>query len=67
MRLFDGTVRQPPPPWPEIMGEPPACAPDDDGSNLARFIDVEDPNFLGQLFDLAELRRWFESDAPGHA
>jgi protein N-terminal glutamine amidohydrolase len=58
MRLADGTPLQPPPPWPEIVGEPPACAPVDDGSNLERFIDTEDPGFLGELFDLAGLRRW---------
>ncbi len=58
MRLPDGSVRQPPPPWPEIHGEPPACAPADDGSNLDRFIDTEDRGFLGDLFDLSQLRRW---------
>lgn len=58
MYLADGAVRQPPPPWPAIIGEPPACAPVDDGSNLERFIDTQDSSFLGQLFDLAELRGW---------
>lgn len=58
MRLDDGTIRQPPPPWPTIMGEPPACAREDEGSNLERFIDMQDRDFLGQLFDLAELREW---------
>lgn len=67
MRLPDGSAQQPPPPWPAIMGEPPACAPADEGSNLERFIDTQDPNFLGQLFDLAELRAWLESEAPGRA
>lgn len=71
MRLDDGTIRQPPPPWPTIMGEPPACAREDDGSNLERFIDTRDSDFLGQLFDLAELRDWLsrglQSEAPGRA
>lgn len=67
MRSQDGTPKQPPPPWPAIMGEPPACAPEDDGSNLERFIDMQDAGFLGQLFDLAALRCWLESEGPGRA
>jgi hypothetical protein len=59
MRQPDGSPRQPPPAWPMILGEPPACAPaDDDGNNLDRFIDTSDPSFLGELFELGELRRW---------
>lgn len=61
MRRPDGTLEQPEPPWPVIMGEPPACAPIDDGSNLARFIDTEDPEFLGTRFDLGALARWLEA------
>ncbi|MFO7565181.1 MAG: hypothetical protein R6X02_21230 [Enhygromyxa sp.] len=65
MRRSDGTVIRPPPPWPAILGEPPACAPADDGSNLERFIDTEDAGFLGRLFDLDELWRWLrESGEP---
>lgn len=66
MRLPDGSPRQPPPPWPAIMGEPPAFAPDD-GSNLERFIDTRDPSFLGRLFDLPGLRRWLQSDDQARA
>jgi hypothetical protein len=67
MRLPDGTPLRPPPPWPAIMGEPPACASVDDGSNLDRFLDTQDPGFLGQLFDLDALRRWVQSQADGRA
>ncbi|HLT38312.1 MAG TPA: hypothetical protein VK034_18630 [Enhygromyxa sp.] len=63
----DGTPMQPPPPWPEILGEPPACAPVDDGSNLSRFIDTVDPGFLGRVFDLRELGRWLKSEGPDRA
>ncbi len=64
MRRPDGSARQPPPPWPEILGEPPACAPDDGGSNLERFIDTEDPGFLGELCDLHDLREWLSQSEP---
>lgn len=67
MRRSDGTAMQPPPPWPAILGELPACAPTDDGSNLARFSDTQDPSFLGQLFSLDELRQWLQSGATGRA
>jgi hypothetical protein len=67
MLLSDGTLMQPPPPWQPIVGEPPACAPEDGGSNLARFVDTQDPGFLGQLFDLESLGRWLQSQADGRA
>ena len=62
----------------EIQGQITALGPDvviaatlgsreDDGSNLERFIDTQDSGFLGQLFDLAELRRWLESEGHGRA
>jgi protein N-terminal glutamine amidohydrolase len=63
MRRPDGSVIQPPPPWPAILGEPPACALEDDGCNLERFIDTEDASFLGQLFELDELRAWLQSES----
>ncbi|KIG14195.1 hypothetical protein DB30_07053 [Enhygromyxa salina] len=48
---------QPPPSWPPIMGElPPGTH--DDGSNLDRFLDSEDSEFIGELLDLPGLRRW---------
>ena len=46
MRRDDGSYLHPPPPWPEI-GE---------GSNVARFADM-DADFLGEVVDLAGLRR----------
>lgn len=67
MRRPDGTPMQPPPPWPAIRGEAPACAPVDDGCNLERFVDTADSSFLGQLFDLDELRSWLRSECAGHA
>lgn len=56
MRRPDGTPMQPPPAWPPIMGEP--LGEGDDGSNLARFLDMDDSDFIGELFDLPQLRRW---------
>lgn len=47
MRRPDGTWSSPPPPWPPI-GQ---------GSNLMRFIDMED-DFLGEVVDERGLRRW---------
>lgn len=67
MRRPDGTPMQPPPPWPAIVGEPPACAPMDDGSNLSRFIDTEDPGFLGRVFDLAAFGHWLQSEGTDGA
>jgi hypothetical protein len=58
MRGADGSPRQPPPSWAPIIGER-APGTDDDGSNLDRFIDCEDPQFLGELLDLHALRLWF--------
>lgn len=46
MRGPDGRYRQPPPPWPAIGA----------GSNLDRFIDVDD-DFAGRVVDLDGLRR----------
>lgn len=63
MRRVDGSPIQPPPSWPPPQGE---VVPgyEDDGSNLDRFLDTEDPTFLGRVFDLPELRAWLrESDA----
>jgi hypothetical protein len=56
MRHADGTSMQPPPSWPPILGTP--FGEPDDGSNLARFLDTDDPTFLGELYDLPGLRRW---------
>ena len=56
MRAPDGGWLQPPPDWPAILGEP--FEGDGEGSNLDRFLDVEDPAFLGEVFDLRGLRRW---------
>jgi hypothetical protein len=56
MRRPDGTAMQPPPTWPPIMGEP--VSEPDGGSNLARFLDTDDSDFIGELFDLPRLRRW---------
>jgi hypothetical protein len=56
MRLPDGSSMQPPPSWTPILGE--LFGEPDDGSNLARFLDVDDQAFLGELFDLPGLRRW---------
>lgn len=44
MRRSDGTWRAPPPPWPTIS----------DDSNLARYLDLDDP-FAGPVLDLAGL------------
>jgi protein N-terminal glutamine amidohydrolase len=55
MRGPDGSPRRPPPPWPAILGEPIPGSPDD-GNNLERFIDTEDPSFLGRILELDELR-----------
>lgn len=57
MRLPDGSARQPPPPWPAILGEP-VPGYEDDGSNLDAFLDTEDPSFPGELLSLAQLRAW---------
>jgi hypothetical protein len=68
MRKPDGTSIQPPPSWPIILGEPfrePLREPDD-GSNLARFLDIDDREFVGERFDLPGLRRWLrQSEAAG--
>ena len=56
MRREDGTSMQPPPAWPVILGE--MLGEPDDGSNLARFLDMEDERFIGELFDLQGLHRW---------
>lgn len=56
MRLPDGSSMQPPPNWPVIMGEP--LGEPDDGSNLSRFLDMDDSDFIGELFDLPRLHRW---------
>lgn len=63
MRDHEGALAQPEPPWPPIMGEPPSCAPTDEGCNLDRFLDMDDAGFLGELFDLAELERWLNREA----
>jgi hypothetical protein len=66
MRNPDGSSMQPPPSWPAILGEP--FGEPDDGSNLARFLDVDDREFLGELLDLPGLRRWLrQSEARGRA
>ncbi len=66
MRNSDGSDMQPPPSWPTILGEP--FGGPDDGSNLARFLDMEDQGFLGELFDLSGLRRWLlQSEAVARA
>ena len=49
MRRRDGTWSSPPPPWPTI-GE---------GSNVLRFVDMEN-GFLGEVVDEDGLRRWLE-------
>lgn len=51
----DGLPRRAPPSWPAILGEP--TAENDDGNNLDRFIDTEDPSFLGRCLDLDGLRK----------
>lgn len=61
MRGPDGAPKAPPPDWPEIRGEPVPGFPDE-GSNLERFLDTEDPEFLGELVSLAELRAWLRAD-----
>ncbi|PRP93128.1 hypothetical protein ENSA5_45030 [Enhygromyxa salina] len=64
MRAPDGSPRATPPSWPPILGErPPGTL--DDGSNLDRFFDTEDPDFLGALFSLTELRRWLATATSG--
>jgi hypothetical protein len=66
MRRPDGTSMQPPPSWPPILGEP--FGEPDDGSNLARFLDMDDRAFVGELFDLSGLRRWLrQSEAVARA
>lgn len=66
MRHPDGTSMQPPPSWPPILGEP--WDEPDDGSNLDRFLDMDDARFIGELLDLAGLRRWLqESEAVDRA
>lgn len=61
MRDAEGQELQPHPSWAPILGEPlgeplPSEAPPaDDGHNLERFLDTEDPGFVGQVFDLGEL------------
>lgn len=50
----DGVLKQPAPPWPPIQGTPVAG----EDYNLDRFVDVEDPSFLGERLDLPGLRRW---------
>lgn len=67
MRGPDGSPRQPPPSWPPIMGERPP-GDDDDGSNLDRFLDCEDPDFIGERLDLHGLRLWLaQSEAVDRA
>jgi hypothetical protein len=51
MRAPDGRELQPFPPWPRIG---------DGGSNLARFLDMDDA-FVGERHDLASLRARFAS------
>lgn len=58
MRDDDGAELEPHPPWPPIIGEPIPAEPDDHGHNLDRFLDTEDPSFLGQVFDLEQLRAY---------
>jgi hypothetical protein len=67
MREADGSFRQPPPSWAPIMGER-IPGSDDDGSNLDRFLDCEDPGFVGEVLDLEQLRRWLaQSEAADRA
>jgi hypothetical protein len=47
----DGSWQSPPPPWP-CIGE---------GSNLMRFIEMGE-SFIGQVHDIASLRRWLDSN-----
>jgi hypothetical protein len=60
----DGSSIQPPPSWPPIQSpEHPGG-----GSNLARFLDMDDHEFIGELFDLPGLRRWLaQSEAAARA
>lgn len=59
MRAADGTELQPHPPWPPIAGEPVDGAAADEGvHNLDRFLDTEDLSFVGEVFDLDQLRAW---------
>ena len=59
MRGPDGGWLQPPPDWPAILGEPvPGESAHGEASNLDRFLDVEDPGFLGEVFDLRAFARW---------
>jgi hypothetical protein len=61
----DGLVMQPAPSWAPIMGES-VPGYDDDGSNLDRFLDCEDPEFIGDVLDLHELRGWLaEAETAG--
>ena len=57
MRDAAGEELQPHPSWAPILGEPlPAEAAEaDEGHNLDRFLDTENPDFLGRVFDLREL------------
>ena len=65
MRHHDGRYLRPPPPWAPICGEP---LGDDSGSNLARFVDTEDTDFVGNCFDLPDLRAWLaQPHAPSPA
>lgn len=63
MRGPDGSPIQPPPSWPPIMGER-VPGYDDDGSNLDRFLDCEDPGFIGDVLDLHGLREWLAQGEP---
>jgi hypothetical protein len=64
MRSADGIVREPPP-WPAIL------AGASEGSNLDALIDMtsspSEADWLGEVFDLSELRRWFENQRPSRA
>jgi hypothetical protein len=62
MRRPDGSSKKPPPSWPEILGEP--FGEPDDGWNLGRFRDMDDTEFLGELFDLPGLGRWLAQSQP---
>jgi hypothetical protein len=64
MRGPDGSPIHPPPSWAPIMGERVPGA-DDDGSNLDRFLDCEDREFIGELMDLHALRQWLARSEAG--
>lgn len=60
MRSADGVWIRPPPPWPApgTGSGPPGETTPAVGTNLARFIDMDD-DFIGERFDLAGLRDRF--------